>query len=108
MGSATIGVGGNVSSLIWLLTSQARTIENTRYELTSHTIKPAADRGSAVLVNNLRGISTTVMTKVVSEPSTERLPRTGLAVLFRMALQRRNVHAIRADRPDMRMIKKPR
>ena len=108
MGSATIGVGGNVSSLIWLPTSQARTIENTQYELTYHTIKPAADRGSAVLVNNLRGISTTVMTKVVSESSTERLPRTGLAVLFRMALQRRNVHAIRADRPDMRMIKKPR
>lgn len=45
MGSVTIGVGGNVTSLIWLPTSQARTIENTRYELTYHTIKPAADRG---------------------------------------------------------------
>ncbi|MBC7562810.1 MAG: hypothetical protein H7305_07820 [Gemmatimonadaceae bacterium] len=108
MGSVTIGVGGNVTSLIWPPTSQARTIENTRYKLTYHTIKPAADRGFAVLVNNLRGISTTVITKVVSEPSTERLPSTGFAVLFRMALHRRNVQAICADRPDMRMVKKPK
>lgn len=91
MGSVTIGVGGNVSSLVWLPTSQSRAIGNTRYELIYDNIGPAANRGFAVPVNNLRGISTTVITNVVPEPSTVVLLGTGFAVLFGMALRRKNV-----------------
>ena len=79
MGSDTIGVGGNVSSLVWLPTRQSRTIGATRYELTHDNIGTAAGRGPAVPVNNLRGISTTVITKIVLELSTVVLLGTGFA-----------------------------
>ena len=79
MGSVTIGVGGNVSSLVWLPTRQSRTIGATRYELTHDNIGTAAGRGPAVPVNNLRGISTTVITKIVLELSTVVLLGTGFA-----------------------------
>jgi len=89
-GTVNVGVGGNVSSVMWTPTQEFRAIGATTYRVIFDNIGPAAGTGLAIPVNNERGINALVTTNVVPEPSAMVLMGTGFAVLFGMALRRKN------------------